>query len=127
MVETAVSPSVKHASAHKAMHADLSVLSPGFVWCGQQSRSSIATASAAPMVIMCVMSADFAAAASDPAAGSRATDNAIKSANIVRRAFITQGKIADLALARSNDEFARPRPPCLANSDWNADALTCHT
>ena len=55
-------------------------LSQGFAVCGQQSMSSMADISA--------VSVDFTAALTLPAAGSMATDKAIRSANIVRPTFM---------------------------------------
>jgi len=55
-------------------------LSQGFAVCGQQSMSSIAE--------MSVVSVDFTAAPIPPAAGSMATDKAMRNANIVRPTFM---------------------------------------
>jgi hypothetical protein len=108
MVDTAAPLDVKKCSAHTAMHADLSMaLSEGFAACGQQSMSSIAAASESDIAAMSDIAFDFAIGATPPAAGNTATDRAIRSANMVRTTFMTDGKIADFALSGSSDEFAR--------------------
>jgi hypothetical protein len=97
-VDSAAPPNVKHLSAHVAMHDARSIaLSHGFGVCGQQSMSSIAAVPA--------ISADFATAATPPAAGNTATERAIRSANTIRETLMRR-KIAAFALSRSSDEFA---------------------
>ena len=85
MAKDAVPEKVKHLSAQVAMDEQPSiVLSQGFALCGQQSMSSMADISA--------ISVDFTAAPTPPAAGSTATDKAIRSANIVRPTFMAPAK-----------------------------------
>jgi hypothetical protein len=88
MAKDAVLEKVKHLSAQVAMDEQPSgILSQGFALCGQQSISSMADISA--------ISVDFIAAPTPPAAGSMATDKAIRSANTVRPTF----------MARQNSRF----------------------
>ena len=76
---------LEHLSAQVAMDEQPSiVLSQGFALCGQQSISSMADISA--------ISVDFTAAPTPPAAGSTATDKAIRSANMIRTRFMASGK-----------------------------------
>jgi hypothetical protein len=85
MAEDVVPENGKHLSAHVAIEEQPSIaLSQGFALCGQQSMSSIPDMSA--------ISVDFTAALTPPAAGSMATDKAIRSANIVRPTLMTPGK-----------------------------------
>ena len=85
MAKDAVLEKVKHLSAQVAMDEQPPViLSQGFALCGQQSMSSMADISA--------ISVDFTAAPTTPAAGSTATDKAIRSANMVRPKFMASGK-----------------------------------
>lgn len=85
MAKDAVLEKVKHLSAQVAMDEQPSiVLSQGFALCGQQSISSMADISA--------ISSDFTAAPTPPAAGSTATDKAIRSANMFRTRYMAAGK-----------------------------------
>ena len=85
MEDDAVPENVKHISAHAAIEAQPSIaLSQGFTLCGQQSISAIAAMSA--------VSADFMRAPTPLDAGSTATDNAIRIANMMRPAFMAAGK-----------------------------------
>lgn len=85
MAKDAVLEKVKHLSAQVAMDEQPPViLSQGFALCGQQSMSSMADISA--------ISVDFTAAPTPPAAGSTATDKAIRSANMIRTRFMASGK-----------------------------------
>jgi hypothetical protein len=85
MAEDVVPENGKHLSAHVAIEAQPSIaLSRGFAFCGQQSMSSIPDMSA--------ISVDFKGALTPPAAGSMATDKAIRSANTVRPTFMARAK-----------------------------------
>lgn len=86
--DATVSENVKHLSAHVAIDAQPSIaLSHGLALCGQQSMSSIAAMSA-----MSVRGADLTTVPMTPAAGSVATERAIRSANIKRLTFMAGRK-----------------------------------
>ena len=76
-LENAVPEKLKHFNAHVAIDEQSSMpLSQGLYLCGQQSMSSIADMSAT--------SVDLGIPPATPAAGSTATDMAIRSARMVR-------------------------------------------
>jgi len=101
MIEDDAPEKPKHFSAHVAMLPQSS-MAHGFALCGQQSCiSSIMDTS--------VGSVDLELTPALPAAGSVATDRAMRSARMVRPMRMDQvraHKIAASSVARSSDDFA---------------------
>jgi hypothetical protein len=102
MIEDDAPEKLKHFSAHVAMLPQSSICAHGFALCGQQSCiSSIMDTS--------VGSVDLELTPALPAAGSVATDRAIRSARMVRPMRMDQvrvHKIAASSVAWSSDDFA---------------------
>jgi hypothetical protein len=91
---------LKHFSAQTAMEPQSVIpLSQGLAWRGQQSMSSIADIS--------VISADLEAIIAPAAAGSVATDSAIRIANMVRANAMAQGTEYQAATLAGQVTFLR--------------------
>jgi hypothetical protein len=102
MFENDVAAKLKHIRAQAAIEAQSPIaLSQGRVMGGQQSMSSMAD--------VADISVGMTLTRAPTAAGSIATDRAIRSARMVRPRFMTQPsrrKIAEFAVAWSSDDFA---------------------
>jgi hypothetical protein len=101
MIEDDAPEKLKHFSAHVAMLPQSS-MAHGFALCGQQSSIS-------SIVDMSVGAGDLGFTPALPAAGSIATDRAIRSARMVRPMRMDQAwtKIAAFPVLGSSDDFAR--------------------
>jgi hypothetical protein len=89
MLENVVPGKAKHFSAHVAIEQQSSIALSGLVLFGQQSMSCAAE--------RCAIAIDFMATLAAPAAGSIATDSAIRSARKVRPMRMESGNGADSA------------------------------
>jgi hypothetical protein len=101
IVEDDAPEKLKHFSAHVAMLPQSS-MAHGFALCGQQSCISA-------IMDTSVGAGDLGLTPALPAAGSIATDSAIRSARMVRAMRMDQAqahKIAASSVARSSDDFA---------------------
>jgi len=109
MVENDVVAKLKHFSAQAAIEPQSPIaLSQGLVMGGQQSMSSIADMS----VDVADMSVDLMLMRAPAAAGSIATDRAIRSAGMVRPRLMDQDpqmRITGSLVLGSSDDFARCR------------------
>jgi hypothetical protein len=92
MIEDDAPEKLKHFSAHVAMLPQSSICAHGFALCGQQSCIS-------SIIDTSVGSADFDTPAL-PAAGSIATDRAIRSARMVRPMRMDQARRTNSSLLR---------------------------